>query len=192
MKMVVDSRQIRNHQGRRTAGEVQRLLVIGNLDAARPAGRGQAFLQPQRLHMVGVIIAIDAELTETMTLVERDRRRIVAPDLQPEIDALVLARFLFDRHQQTPGDAGPTAIRIDGEGIKPPQGCSRIEQDQPVAGQPILAILNQTHRISAFEKILKVAPGQPIGFEATTFDLQQGRDIGGGRATDGHAPRLLA
>ena len=79
----------RHHQGRRTTGEIQSLFIIGH-PSAGSGRRPQALFQAQRFHMVGVIIAVYAELAIAGAAVKVDRRFVVAPDLEPDINAFMV------------------------------------------------------------------------------------------------------
>ena len=83
--------------------------------------------------MVGVIIAVYAELAVAGAAVKIDRRFVVAPDLQPDINAFMIPGLPLRRVQQAVCDAGPAEIGIDREGIEPGERGAGVEQQQDIA-----------------------------------------------------------
>ena len=122
----------RHHQGGWATGEIQSLFIIGH-PSAGAGRRPQALFQAQRLHMVGVIITVYAELAVAGAAVKIDRRFVVAPDLKPDINAFMVPGLPLRHVEQAVRDTSPAEIRIDREGIEPGERGAGVEQQQDIA-----------------------------------------------------------
>ena len=163
----------RHHQHRRPTGEFQRLAIVRHARDVRLQVRHQGMLHAQRVAVVLVEAAVDAELDVACAAIQRDRGGVVGMDLEAHDRGAAVQRGGLGRCEQGPAQPLPLMLRRHRHGVQAGQRRAPVEQDERIAEQLAGALGDQAGGGVTGEEAAKAAPRQPIEFEAAVLQSEQ-------------------
>ena len=144
----------------------------------------ELLFKAQRVHVILVVVGLNAELAVAEFSEQPDGRRIVLAHFEAHVGALAVQRALFGRLYQQGSDAQLAALGQDRDGVQPRQGGAGVEQDDRVAAQSPLVLGHQGGGVGLGEQVTEAAPRQAVRIETGILDLHQRIDVPQRRGTD--------
>ncbi len=127
----------------------------------------------QRVAVVLVVGAVDAEIDVAGAAIERDRGGVVRVDLEAHDRGAAIQRRRLGRLQQRPAEAAAALLGRHRHRVQPGERGPAVEQDQRIADQPTVLLGDQAFGGVAGEKVAEAASRQAVVLEGLLLQLEQ-------------------
>jgi hypothetical protein len=161
----------------RSAGEFEGLAVMGYARKVRLQARDQSVLHAQRIAVVLVEAAVDAELHVARAAVQGDRGGIVRMGLEAHDRSAAIQRGRLRRREQRAPEPFPLMLGRDRHRVQASERGAPVEQDERVAVHLAGALGDQAARGVAGHKMAEAAPRQPVVLEAAALQREEPVEI---------------